>query len=46
MGGGGILTIDQLKRKGWILENRCNLCRVEEESMDHLLLHCANTRIP
>ena len=28
---GRILTIDQLKRKGWILPSRCYLCKVDEE---------------
>ena len=27
------------------LTNRCYLCMEDEESMDHLLLHCARTRI-
>ena len=40
-----ILTLDQIKRKGWILANRCNLCEVKEESTDHILPHCTNTII-
>ena len=28
----------------WALANRCYFCRVEEESIDHLLLHCEKTR--
>ena len=35
-----ILTTDQLKRRGWILPNRCYLCKMEEETSDHLLLFC------
>ena len=38
---GKILTLDQLKRKGRILANRCFLCEEEEEKMvEHLLLQC------
>ena len=33
-----ILTIDQLKRRGWNLANRCFMCKVEEETSDHLIL--------
>ena len=35
-----ILTTDQLKRRGWILLNRCYLCKMEEETSDYLLLFC------
>lgn len=36
-----ILTIDNLKSKGWNLADRCVMCLQEEESMDHLFVHCA-----
>ena len=36
---GRILTMDQLKRSGWILPSRCFLCK-EEESANHVLIHC------
>ena len=36
---GRILTMDQLKRRGWILPSRCFLCKVEEESTNHVLIH-------
>ena len=35
-----ILTIDQLKRRGWNMPNRCYLCKMEEETNDHLILFC------
>ena len=35
-----ILTIDQLKRSGWNMPNRCYLCKEEEETNDHLILFC------
>ena len=41
---GKVLTLDQVKKRGWDLANRCSFCQVEEESIDHLLLHCEKTR--
>ena len=37
---GGILTIDNIVKKNLPLVNWCYLCRCEEETMDHLLIHC------
>lgn len=37
---GKISTIDVLRNKGFILLNMCSLCKGEEESIVHLLLHC------
>jgi hypothetical protein len=37
---GKILTIDNLRRRGMIVVNRCWLCEAEGESVDHLLIHC------
>ena len=37
---GGILTIDNLVKKNLPLVNWHFLCRCEEETMDHLLIHC------
>ena len=37
---GGILTIDNLVKKNLPLVNWCCLCRFDEETVDHLLLHC------
>ena len=42
---GKVLTIDQLQKRGWSLVNRCFLCKEEEESIDHTLLHCLKVRI-
>ena len=36
---GKVLTLDQLKRRGRPLANRCYLFE-EEETLDHLLVHC------
>ena len=35
-----ILTIDQLKKRGWNMPNRCYLCKEKEETTDHLFLFC------
>ena len=40
-----VLTQDQLKRRGWILANRCCLCCVEEETINHILVHCSKAKI-
>ncbi|RVX06635.1 putative ribonuclease H protein [Vitis vinifera] len=37
---GKILTLDKLQRRGWQLPNRCFLCGCEEESANHIMLHC------
>ena len=42
---GKVLTLDQLKKRGWTLANRCFLCCVEEESIDHIILHCTKARV-
>ena len=42
---GKVLTLDQLKRRGRALANRCFLCGEEEETIDHLLIHCSKARI-
>ena len=41
---GKTLTLDQIQKRGWALANRCYLCQTNEESIDHLLLHCVMTR--
>ena len=41
----GILTMDILKRRGWILVNRCFLCQDKEESCDCILLHCSKASL-
>ena len=42
---GNILTNDQLQKRGFSLANRCHLCLEDEETMEHLLLHCVKTRV-
>ena len=42
---GKFLTLDQLQKRGWSLANRCSLCYVHEETIDHILLHCGKTRL-
>ncbi|KAL6331818.1 hypothetical protein AAG906_020162 [Vitis piasezkii] len=42
---GKVLTMDQLKKRGWALANRCFLCCEEEESIDHILIHCFRARV-
>jgi hypothetical protein len=37
---GKILTLNNLKKKNMVLINRCGMCKKDEESIDHLLLHC------
>ena len=37
-------TLDHLQRRGWSLTNRCFLCHLEEESIDHILIHLIKTR--
>ena len=41
---GKVLTLDQLKQRGWSLVNRCVLCLEEEETVDHILLHVEQHR--
>ena len=40
-----MLTLDQLKRRRITLANRCFLCEEEEESIDHLLIHCLRAKM-
>ena len=35
-----ILTLDQLKKRGFSLASRCPLCGKVEETLEHLLIHC------
>ncbi|XP_042983287.1 uncharacterized protein LOC122312690 [Carya illinoinensis] len=35
-----VLTIDNLRRRGLIIVDRCCLCKNSGEIVDHLLLHC------
>jgi hypothetical protein len=40
---GGILMVDNLRRRGIILVNWCCPCKKNEETVNHFLLHCENT---
>jgi hypothetical protein len=40
---GRILMVDNLKRWGFQLVNRCCLCKKDEETINHLLIHCEST---
>jgi hypothetical protein len=37
---GKILTLDNLRKRNMMVVNRCGMCKKDEESIDHLLLHC------
>ena len=42
---GKVLTLDQLKRRGRALANRCFLCEEDEETIEHMLIHCSKARM-
>ena len=42
---GEVMTLDQLKKRGRPLANRCYLCEEEEETLNHLLVHCPKVRM-
>jgi hypothetical protein len=39
-----IFTLDNLRRRGMVMVNRCWLCESDGESVDHILLHCGAAR--
>ena len=41
---GKALTLDLVQMRGVLLPNRCFLCHFEEETIDHILLHCARAK--
>ena len=41
---GRVMTLDQFKKRGRHLINRCPLCDEDEENIDHLLLLCKKAR--
>lgn len=42
---GKALTLDQVQRREWSLANRCYLCQIDEELIDHILVHLVKTRV-
>ena len=42
---GKVLTSDQIQRREFYLANKCLLCHFEVEMVDHILLHCAKSRV-
>ncbi|RVW38225.1 putative ribonuclease H protein [Vitis vinifera] len=42
---GRVLTLDRLQKRGWQLPNCCFLCGCEEETVNHLLIHCIVVRV-
>ena len=40
-----MLTLDQLKPHGRALTNRFFLCEEDEETIEHLLIHCIKARM-
>ena len=41
---GKILTMYQLKKRGFSLASRCGFCGKDEESLEHLFIHCPKVR--
>ena len=42
---GKLLTLDQLKRRGWNIPNRCHLWKREEKTTFRLFLFCSKARM-
>ena len=42
---GKILTLDNLKRRGMAFANRCFMCEEDEETIDHVLIHCKSAKL-
>ena len=42
---GKALTLDKVQRRVWFLANKCFLYQNNEESIDHILVCCAKTRV-
>ena len=40
-----ILTLDQVKKRGRCLANRYFPCRMEEETIHHILIYCVKARM-
>ena len=42
---GKVMTLDQLKKRGRPLANRCYLSEEERETLNHLLIHCPKAKM-
>ena len=42
---GKVLILDKLKRRGIPLANKCFLYEDDEETIDHLLVHCSRAKM-
>ncbi|WKA05140.1 hypothetical protein VitviT2T_023123 [Vitis vinifera] len=42
---GRVLTLDRLQKRGWQFPNCCFLCGCEEETVNHILIHCIVVRV-
>ena len=42
---GKMLTLDRLQKRGWQLPNCCFLCDCEEETVNHILIHCTVVKV-
>ena len=40
-----MLTLDRLQKRGWQLPNCCFLCDCEEETVNHILIHCTVVKV-
>ena len=38
---GKVLTTNQLKKRGYQVASICPFCRKNEDSLDHILIHCS-----
>ena len=42
---GRILTCDNLRKRGFVLVRWCCMCKDDDESVDHLFIHCRAARV-
>ena len=40
-----ILSCDNLRKKGFVLAGWCCMCKADDESMDHLFIHCGAAQL-
>ena len=41
---GRLLTTDNLQKRGFVIPIWCSMCKSDEETVDHLFLHCRVAR--